>query len=216
MDLIETLNIKKSKSHQGQLLRLIERFFWIEKLYFYTADLTRWQPPPLPRMRTKAEFGFGNKDDVISLTSNPNLDALDCQTLYLQKLQAGNKLLIGKHEGEIVFYLWLVSDHKGLMNKILVLHEHQVAIERGFTRKEFRGHGFFVFGMSYLFPELIASGVTYCLTEIATHNVPMIRTAIKLGFQKSGSYYYWLNTPFKQYAVPRNIDHTIISAIKGR
>lgn len=201
MDVIEKLNQRKANKN-AVILRQLARLIWVEKLFFYIVDLTEWQLPSFPKMRLNATFMIGDESDVVSLTSNPHLDAVNRAALYLEKFQAGHKLLLGKHNGEIVFYLWVVHDQKELMNKILPLQKNQVAVEKGFTRMEYRGHGFFVYGLNYLFPQLKSAGVTSCLTEIATHNSPMIRTNLKLGFKRTESYYYWINTPFKQYAVP--------------
>lgn len=201
MNFIETLNRRKANYKKAQLLRQVARIFWVEKLYFYTIDLTCWQPPAMQQMRLNATFSLGDETDLARLTSDPHMNALHCSEIYLRKLQAGDKLLLGKHDGDIAFYLWVAYKQKKLMNKVIPLKENQVAIESGFTRKEYRGHGFFAFGIHFLFPLLKADGVRFCITEIATHNRPMIRTALKIGFKRTDSFYYWVKTPFKHYAL---------------
>lgn len=203
MELINKLNLKKAKK-DATFLQQVAKVIWVQKILFYTVDLTQWQQPVLPKMRLNATFMLGNENDIISLTSNPHLhEAFNKAAVYREKLQGGHKLLLGKHNGEIVFYLWIAEGKKHLMNKTLDLQSNQVAIERGFTRKEYRGHGFFVFGLNYLFPLLITEGATSCLTDIATHNLPMLKTALKFGFTRTDSYYYWIHTPFKEFAVPK-------------
>ncbi|MSM38717.1 MAG: hypothetical protein GJT30_03725 [Geobacter sp.] len=203
MDLINSLNRHKSKNG-AIFLKQISRIFWVQKVIFHTLDLTNWEPPTLPKMRLNATFVLGDENDISNLTTNPHLhEALNNETAFHKKLQAGHKLLLGKHNDEIVFYLWAVAGKKGLMNKTLDLEVNQVAIEIGFTRKEYRGHGFFIFGVNYLFPILQTEGVTSCLTDIATHNLPMVKTALKIGFKSTDSFYYWIHTPFAEYAIPK-------------
>ena len=203
MDIITKLN-KQITTNDTTFLKKVARFIWVQKILFYSVDLTQWQPIDLPKMRLEAKFMLGDQNDIISLTSNPNLyEAINKTSFFCKKLQTGSKLLLGKHNEEIVFYLWLVYGQKGLMGKKINLPSNQVAIEIGFTRKEYRGHGYFIYGLNYLFTLLKAEGVTSCLTDIATHNLPMTKTALKMGFSTTDSYYYWIHTPFKEYALPK-------------
>lgn len=201
MDFIEYINSRNSKMKYPKLISLISKLLWVEKLFFYTLDLTKWEPPRVPRMRLNFEFILGNEMDIVTLASDPRLEATGEEVCYLEKIRLGHKLLLGKLNGEIIFYLWIVKDSKKLMNKALALKTNEIAIERGFTRKDFRGHGLFVYGIIFLFPIIIKEGATSCLTEIASHNTPMIKTASKIGFEVTESYYYWINTPFKNYAL---------------
>jgi GNAT superfamily N-acetyltransferase len=213
MNLIETLNRRKANYKKARLLRHIARIFWVEKLHFYTMDLRCWQPPAAQHMRLNATFSLGDETDVAHLASDPHMNAMQSSEEYLRKLRGGDRLLLGKHDGDIVFYLWVACKQKKLMDKVMPLQENQVAIESGFTRKEYRGHGFFAFGINFLFPQLKADGVRSCITEIATHNRPMIRTALKIGFKETDYFYYWVKTPLKHYALPSINDLSRLSRL---
>ena len=203
-NIITSLNVWANKNKNKQVADLITKVFWVQKVNFFNADLETWQPPKLPRMRLKASFSFGTKEDVRELVSDPHLDAQGELSYYLEKIQLGHQLLLARYKGEIVFYFWVVSGRKSLMDKFLQLEDNQIAIERGFTRKEFRGHGLFPYALIYFMTigENTAGKVGSCITEIATHNLPMLRTIKKCGFDPVDSYYYWIKTPFKHYALP--------------
>lgn len=203
MDLVTRINLLPPKSLPCRLLKFLSRFVWLEKLDFYELDLEGWTQPKAPRMRIKAHFLFGDENDISILCNDPNIDAIHEKENYTQKLRSGDKLLLAKLNDQIIFYLWVVTEKKKLMNKCLMLSEGEIAIERGFTRKEYRGHGLFLYGFFYLVSQRVSLGAEKCFTEIATHNLPMIRTAMRCGFNKINSYYYWLKVPFRHYAFPK-------------
>ncbi len=202
MDFVTKLNMWALKKKNHKLRHFIAKFIWVEKVLFFQADLLKWHSPKLPRMRLQVSFSIGHESDVREIVSDPHLNAQSDRSYYLEKFHAGHKILLARHKGQIVFYLWVVQDRKSLMDKFLQLEAQQIAIERGFTRKEFRGHGIFPYALVYFMTQANKQlGATNCLTEIATHNNPMLRTIKKCGFQPIDSYYYWVQTPFKHYAV---------------
>lgn len=203
MDFITKINDRTNQQKYGKFLKIISKIAWVENVKWFAADLVHWKKPNVPKMRLKAEFSFGNESDVIKLVSDPYLDAQNEKNYYLQKIQAGHKLLLATLRDEIVFYLWVVAGRKSVMDKFFLLNENEIAIERVFARKEYRGHGLFVYAFNYLCSQIQRDIVTCCLADIATHNIPMLRTAMKVGFYPLESYYYWLRLPFRQYVFPR-------------
>ncbi len=193
MDLVTRLNQRSFRRKLGVLLDIIEKLVWLQKVDFYSLDVTEWRPPSIPRMRLPVEFSFGNERDVLKMADNPHLDAALWLEDYLCKLHAGDRLLTGKLGGEIVFYIWIVERRKELMDRILLLKDDEFAIERVFTRKECRGQGLFLHAMNFLFPRMVPTGKTICLTEIASHNLPMVTTILKCGFRLMDSRYIWLS-----------------------
>lgn len=203
MDIVEHINQRQFKQKHVRLLQMVSRLMWLEKLDFHTLGLAGWKQPNLPKMRLKAEFGLGGEADVMDLVRDAKLDGKSCEEYYLRKIRDGQKLLMARLGEDIIFYLWVVPGVKDMMDKFLRLEHGEVAIERGFTRREFRGHGLFAYGLAFLFPLLRDEGVTSCLTEIAPYNMPMIHTAAKLGFRKTDSCYYWFRHPFGHHVFPR-------------
>jgi len=203
MDLATKLNEKSLWRKYGSILHLVRKLLWIQKVNFYTLDLADWKQPSIPRMRLSVRFSFGNEGDVKRMADDPHLDVRIWEDNYLEKLRAGDRLLIGKIDEEVVFYIWVVTQRKELMDKVLILNPDEFAIERVFTRKEYRGYGLFMYGLNYLLPLLMAERKTSCLTEITTHNMPMVSTILKCGFLKTDSYYLWLSHQFGNLVFPR-------------
>ena len=166
-DPVEYINQWHFQQKYRELCRFISRVTWIEKLDFYTLNLDEWKQPDFPRMRLDIEFALGDDKDVLKLVADHNMNAVKQRETYLAKLKVGHRLLLGRQNEEIVFYLWVVSGKKEMMDKYLLLKADEVAIERGYTRKEYRGHGLFNYGVCYLFPLLAAEGFRNCLTEIS-------------------------------------------------
>lgn len=204
MDLVTKLNDRSLWRKYGVVLNLIRKFFWIQKVNFYSLELTEWKQMPMPKMRLSVVFSFGDESAVVKMVGDRHLDARSAEKDgFLRKLNTGDRLLLGKLREEIVFYFWVVSRRKELMDKILILNPDEIVIERGFTRKEYRGHGLFVYGLNFLIPRLIDEGNNRLLTDIATHNNPMMQTILKCGFRQTDSYYLWLRHRFGHYAFPK-------------
>ncbi len=204
-----------------KLSELRRKVLTIEKVVFYSLDLRQWQTPSLPRMRLPVRFAFGREEDIECMAADDRLNLGGRSDFYLQKLQMGHKLLLGTRNEEILFYLWVVSGEKILMNKVLALEPQQIAIERAFVRKDVRGHGLFVHGLNYLLPLEKEEGAANCLTEVSCKNRPMTHTVLKYGFERLDSSYYWISHPLRHHAIvlgplrKRSRPNTIISPMAG-
>jgi hypothetical protein len=205
----------------GRVADLRRKVLKVERLDFYALDLRQWDEPRLPRMRLKIDFRAGDETDIVRMAGDKNLDIGGRSELYLRKMRMGHRLLLGIQEEEVLFYLWVVSGEKILMNKVLLLEPNEIAIERAFTRKDVRGHGLLVYGLNYLFAMEKAAGTERCLTEVGTGNKPMIVTLRKYGFERLDSYYYWIAHPLRHHAIilgslrKRSRPNTLISPMAG-
>lgn len=203
MDLIvrlaETINSRRCRGFK----KLVGRVGWLEKIELLSLDLHGWQPPQLPRMRMEVDFGFGGEADVRAMARDAGMDVRRQEALYLEKLRRGDFLYVGKRRGEVVFYLWVITGRKDMINHFMLLKDGEFAVERSFTREECRGHGLYPYGFIALVGEAKGRGLHRCLTDIALHNPPMMNTALKLGFVRTDSFFLWLRHPLGQYTFPR-------------
>ncbi|AJE03466.1 GNAT family N-acetyltransferase [Geobacter pickeringii] len=203
MDLIARFAEAINTRHYRGLKRHVGRIGWLEKIELLSLDLHCWQPPPLPRMRMEVDFGFGGEADVRAMARDSGLDVQRQEALYLEKLRRGDLLYVGKRREEVVFYLWVITGRKDMINHFMLLEEGEFAVERSFTKEECRGHGLYPYGFIALIDEAKGRGLHCCLTDIALHNPPMLNTARRLGFERTDSFYLWLRHPFGQYTFPR-------------
>ena len=194
----------------GVLSEYAKKLLTVERIDFYALDLPHRQELKSPRMRLKVDFGFATEADIVALTDDVRLDAFGRGNFFRRKMQLGHRLLLGRTGGDIVFYLWVVTGRKILLDKILLLDPGEIAIERAFSRPDVRGHGLYICSLDYLLPRETASGFIRCLTEIARNNRPMVVTARKYGFARLDSGYYQICHPFRQHALVRGLPRTRI------
>lgn len=204
-DFITKFNIRAARVGWRKYCDKIRDLFWVSKIDFLLVDLSSWQQPKLPRMRKNVQFEFGDIDDIHKINANPHLEAHDEAEHNIQLLKAGNKIIVGRVNNEIVFYAWAVFGRKSMHNKFFELQLNEFIAMRAFVQKEYRGFALYSYGLIHMFKKLKNEDYKVCFMDIESHNIISQRSTYKLGAKGADSGYYLINFLWKQYALPFGI-----------
>lgn len=138
------------------------------------------------------EFFFGTEADL-ALLDTPNLDYDKPSLRYAAKrLKAGDRLILGRHEGRIVFYVWFC------LGKMELIQGHFVDIApdsaftyKGFVHGDYRGKGIMPGSYKFLCSYLAENGYRKVLTLISVDNIASRNYSKKVGFEERGTVTHW-------------------------
>lgn len=198
-DFITNLNIKASRS---TWVNKIRDLFWVSKTVFLSVNLATWQQPKLLKMRTHVQFEFGSIDDIHAINANQNLDSHDEAEHNLLLFEAGNKIVVGRFNSDIVFYAWAVFGRKSMHNKFFTLNQNEFIAMRAFVQKKYRGLGLYPYGLAFMLSTLKNEGYEAVFMDIESHNIVSQRSTYRLGTEDAETGYYLVNLLWQQYTFP--------------
>jgi len=201
MDLITKLNFKTSQSKYHRLFGVFSELFWIRKIDLLMVDLLTWEPPSLPRMRRHLDFSFGDESDVTEINTNPALGAKGYELHNEQIFRSGDKLFVGRINGEIIFYVWLVFKKSSMYDKFFILKNQEFMGKRAFTHKNFRFLGVYSYAVIFMLSQMKHQGFLRAFVDIDTHNITSLLSTTRLGFQVTGTSCYIYRLFLKDYLV---------------
>lgn len=203
MDMLTKLNEVAEKPAFYWFFKKFSEIVWLERdVVLSIDDLSAWQPPELPSLTLPVVYQMGTEADVLEMNADPRLETAGDAVHNLAMIRAGYKLVLARHEGEIVFYAWAVTGRKSAFDRFFVMLSDEFIVARVFTRKDFRGHGLYPRGLMFMFPRMMELGFKRALVDVASQNHPSINAALKAGFTMLDADFYTLRVLFRSYLIP--------------
>ncbi len=133
-------------------------------------------------------FRFGGADDLMSFTQEIHNYGAAAKEFGLERLAAGDSLVIGEWEGAVVFYGWLMYGRMDLDQDVPVPLPPDVAYSyKLYTVHRARGLRICAGFYQFVGPALDQRGYHRLVCRIAPGNRPSIRGHIRVGFQPRGT-----------------------------
>jgi len=202
MDPISQINIWINKKQDSYFWRNVPEILCIKKVDLFTLDLLRWSLPPLPRMRRKVEFSFGDEDAVYEITNNPAYDLKQNEEYYINLLKEGNRLIVGRYNNEVVFNAWAVAKRKRTYDRYFILEQGEFMSIRAEVKRGLRGQGLYMYGLEFMFSQMKGKGYSRVFMDIFSDNISSIKSTLKLGAHHLGTYFYVLHLVSMDLVIP--------------
>lgn len=193
MRAVKILSKLKGAIREGgtkEIFRRLNRKIWAyRKVIVLVYDLSAKPPPKI--MNPVISFHWANKQNVATLDSHDfDFRGGDLEKA-VQRLEGGDKCLIGYVQKQPVTYLWLTTRCRMTNGVNLQLRQGQAFIYKTFTHENWRKKGFN--------KATLSSALTFCQHEemnsvfidVASSNTPSIRAIQGVGFEKVGCLTVW-------------------------
>jgi RimJ/RimL family protein N-acetyltransferase len=191
---------------QGRLRRFwgnVAEILWIERVGVYSIDLAPQRQKP-PDSWFPNEFSKAGVDEVREMSADPDLEVSQKDaSYYIELLEKGNLLLLGKADGKIVFYGVINFRRARIQSKCFLLREDEFYISRCFTAAAYRGRGIYPLAIRHICGELANQGYRVAYVGVATHNDASIRGVLKAGARLTGSSYLRVRVLGRDVILPR-------------
>lgn len=133
-------------------------------------------------------FRFGSADDVMALTKEIHNYGAAAKRFGLERLAAGDSLVIGEWEGGVVFYGWVMYGQMDLDQNVPVPLPPDIAYSyKLYTVHRARGLRICAGFYHFVAPALDQWGYHRLICRIAPGNLASIRGHIRVGFQPRGT-----------------------------
>ncbi len=161
---------------------------------------------PLERLESAVpvEFGFGDRETLEEVLADQDLGISEKWLPYYSALLCGkNRLFVGRHNGQIVFYGGVMCEHRSLPRGAFLLESDEFYIVACFTRAGYRGRGIYPAALRDICRRLGAEGYRRGYVDVATYNAPSIRGIAKAGAKRSDSDYQQIHFFGYEMSVPQ-------------
>ena len=161
--------------------------FAVNIRYIFAADLGEM---PSRNRRQAIVFRFGTAQDIEKLSAERHLYTHQAIEYSRERLQAGDKLVIGCENDDIVFTGWLTFGKLELGNRVFLdISADRVCCYRLHTVADARGRGICPAFYAFLRESMDQVRVTQLLAVVHTANLASRRTHEKSGFRPLGKNY---------------------------
>lgn len=154
----------------------------------FEADLDRIRALPL---KAPVRYRFGHVEDLPKLAVDSTFDN-SARLFALERLEAGDLLVLGEIDREVVYYGWLMLCKLDLgVRRYLRLPDRTAYSYRLFTAETQRRRGLCAAYYSYAARELRAKGFNRAVSWVEARNGASIRIHQASGFREIGSIWHF-------------------------
>lgn len=205
MDIVTKMNRIAQRGEVCRVRQKVSEILWIERAEMLALDLNNWNPPNLRTLNIPVEFSLGGVSDILNIISdtNLNLEGQGQKEYYLKLLQDENRLVVGRLNGNVIYYLWAVLRYKKTFNKYFILGPDEAFMARLFVRKEYRGQGLATHGRVFILQQLKQQGIAQVFADITSYDSVALSRALKAGYKLLDSYFYRVRLLFRDYIFSR-------------
>jgi hypothetical protein len=184
------------------LLHACARIVLLRRKIIFEASLdeVRWIPA-----RTRVHFRFGDLADLARLSPDFHQYDAEAKRYSLERLQAGDRLILGETGRQVAFYGWIMSGRIDLgVRKLFPVGPDTVASYRLFTVESQRGNKLCSAYYAFLEQELRKQGVRRIVSWVDAHNRSSLRVHDGVGFRRIGAIWHLRVLGHSLFFVPRN------------
>jgi hypothetical protein len=204
LDWITGLNRLAWNGRGRRLWGVLSERVWIEKIVLWHLRLRDVSPTQISTPHKPVEFRFGDVTTIDSLTADNELQVSATDARYYADLLAnGNRLVLGIANGVIAFHGTVALGRKRMYSRHFLLRDDEFFIMRCFTKPRYRGQDIYPRAIHYVCGSLKKEGFREAYLDIATHNEPSIRGAIKAGMTRLDTSYVRIRFCGKDVILPR-------------
>lgn len=173
-------------------LRLLKRWvvwaFYPQRKLIFSAPLAqvRDTDPKIP-----VEFRFATEADLLSLDSAEYGYSDDARAFGLERMRAGDRMVLGIHEGKVVYFGWLMFNQMDLrMRDYYSVAGRSVYAYKLFTHADYRGNQICPAFYTFLKRHFSSLGFERVLCWVASNNAASIKTHLNAGLKRTGAYWH--------------------------
>ena len=164
-----------------------DRVFWIWRCVLLEAhvdDFCKITPD------IGIEYRFGDSSDIDRLNKEHHEYDDEARKFASERLQDGDKLILGFHSGDVVFYCWLMINKMDLhYRNYIPISSNRIYGYKAFTVKEYRSK-YFSAGAFRLIAEFMKQmGYNKKILTVDIRNRPSIKSTSRIGYRPIGTIY---------------------------
>jgi hypothetical protein len=164
-----------------------------------SLDEIRWIPA-----RIRVQFRFGDLADLARLSPDFHQYDATAKRYSLERLEAGDRLILGETGRQVAFYGWIMRGHIDLgVRKLFPVGPDTVASYRLFTVESQRGNKLCSAYYAFLEEELRRQGVRRIVSWVDGHNRSSLRVHDGVGFRRLGAIWHLRLLGSSFFFVPR-------------
>jgi GNAT superfamily N-acetyltransferase len=169
-------------------LRGLARILLVRRKIAYVANVNDLR---YSSARTPVSFRFGDRGDLESFTVDIHNYDLDAKRYGRERLQSGDKLILGEIDGKVVFYGWVMFGSLDLgVRTLLPVGSDAVASYRLFTVADQRGKKISAAYFFFLKEEAQKLGCRRIVSWVEARNRPSARMHERAGFHRIGNIFH--------------------------
>ncbi len=162
-----------------------DNIFWVWRFALFEADvddMCRIEP------KIAVKYRFGDLSDIDRLDMEHHEYDAEARKFAFERLQYGDKVVLGFHNDRVIFYLWLMF---GMMDihyrNYIPISPNRVYAYKGFTVKEYRGNYVLAGAYPMVVKYIKQMGYDRIIAYIHVRNHPSIRSAFTVGYHLIGN-----------------------------
>ena len=137
--------------------------------------------------RVALRYRFGDRQDLRALAGHPDYghDSLP----YLEgRLTAGDRLVMGEQEGELVLTAWVMTGHMELGDLVIALPSDYAYNYKIYTVEKFRRQGATLGLWKFLRQTLPDHGIQHLMSTVIVDNTQSLHAHARAGFCPIGTF----------------------------
>lgn len=155
---------------------------------------------------TEVTFRFAAADEIDQLSLAENGYDTAGRLRARRRMDVGDKLVLGTHEGRVVFSSWLMFGRLDLnTDRLLPMSSDRVFSNKGFTSPSFRGRGIFRAYHCFVADWIAGQGYRELVCSVRADNAASLNAHRRMGCKALGSYYEIRLGKTLRYLVPRRL-----------
>ena len=168
--------------------RFQTRIFWACRHVLLATDLQAPVEPVSPRI--PVAFRFGSLEDIERLDEHRHAYDEAAKALARRRITAGDRVMLGIHEGAVVFYAWLMYGQMDLdTERLLPTSPEKVYSYKVFTSPKQRGLKICPAYYGHIRRLLQQEGYRVLLCQVRSANEPSLKAHRQAGFTQVGQFW---------------------------
>lgn len=162
-----------------------DKVFWVWRnvLFEVRIDELRRIKPDIA-----VEYRFGDISDINRLDMEHHEYDSDARQFALERLQQGDRVILGDYQGRVIFYHWLMFRTMELAyRRYMPISSNRAYIYKAFTVREYRGRQVLPSFYGFISNYLRQRGINKIVVTVNSRNVSALRGTTKGGFRPIGN-----------------------------
>lgn len=168
--------------------RLVRWTFFPQRKLVFSAPLSEVRDT---EAKIPVEFRFATEADLLSLDGEEYGYSDDARAFGLERMKAGDRMVLGIHQGKVVYFGWLMFNQMDLrMRDFYSVSGRSVYAYKLFTHSGFRGKQICPAFYTFLKRHFSPLGFERVLCWVASTNAASIKTHLNAGLKRTGAYWH--------------------------
>ena len=182
--------------------------FWVNRLTIFATT-------PGQNLGTLEDasmtFRFATADEIDGLSFAEHGHDMAERLRARRRMDSGDKLVLGLHEGAVVFCSWLMFGQLDLnTDNLIPISRELVYSNKAFTSPKFRGRGIFRAYHRFAVDWLAGQGYRELLCSVRADNAASLNAHRRMGCAALGSYFEIRLGKSLRYFVPRGLKDRLV------